>query len=123
MQYDYIEELERLNTKLALSQQDNQKLEQDNFALKIENKALQLEVAQLREELEISNKSLSHFNKHYVQRELVHNGQKIAYKKEVKTMEVKELLDKGYSITKIAETLGVSRGLIYRRIEELDNIK
>ena len=53
----------------------------------------------------------------------MHNDQKPAYKKNVGAMEIKELLDKGYSITKIAETLGVSRGLVYRRIEELNKVK
>lgn len=95
----------------------------DYKSIKAENEALRLKVSQLQEELEISNKALSHFNQHYVQRELVHNGKKIAYKKKVDAMAVKELLDKGYSIAKTAETLGVSRGLIYRRIEELEKVK
>lgn len=77
----------------------------------------------MKEEVETYKKALSHFNGHFVQRELVHNDQKPAYKKNVGAMEIKELLDKGYSITKIAETLGVSRGLVYRRIEELNKVK
>lgn len=95
----------------------------DYKSIKAENEALRLKVSQLQEELEISNTALSHFNQHYVQRELVHNGKKIAYKKKVDALTVKELLDKGYTIAKTAETLGVSRGLIYRRIEELEKVK
>lgn len=95
----------------------------DYKSIKAENEALRLKVSQLQKELDISNKALSHFNQHYVQRELVQNGKKLAYKKKVDALAVKELLDKGYSIAKTAETLGVSRGLIYRRIEELEKAK
>lgn len=101
----------------------NMEFVQANATLNVENETLKFEVSKLKEELEISNKALSHFNGHYVQRELVRNGHKPAYKEKVSAMEVKELLDKGYSITKIAETLGVSRGLVYRRIKELNKIK
>lgn len=109
--------------ELVQIKEKKEQLEKDNSKLTDKNAALLFEVSKLKEALEISNKALSHFNGHYVQRELVHNGHKPAYKEKVSAMEVKELLDKGYSITKIAETLGVSRTLVYRRIKELNKIK
>ena len=91
--------------------------------IKEENKALRIELLKLKEELEVSNKALKSFNGHYVQRESVHSGKKIAYKKEVGLLEVREMMNKGYTITAIADKFGVSRGLIYRRMKELESIE
>ena len=88
------------------------KLENEIFNLKLQNKQLNKQLAVYVEaynELQSNNK----------QRTLVQHGQKISYNEEIQPGAVMELLRNGMSVTKIAEHFGVSRNLIYRRINEL----
>lgn len=95
---------------------------EENKNLKNEIDKLKLELAKQKEEVDVYKETVDKLNGHWAQRELVSNGKKLAYKESASVMEVKALLDKGYSKTKIAETLGVSRNTVYRRIEEIEKL-
>lgn len=80
-------------------------------------------IADLKEQLRIAEKTLNAFSSHDVQCEKVHNGLKIAYKKEVSPQEVKRLLDEKYTISQIADKLNTSVSTINRRIKDLKAIE
>lgn len=80
---------------------------------------LEEENKRLTEELEIRQKILEGMNRRAVQIEKVRAGKKIAYREDVSKEDVYKLLQKNMSRSKIAETLGVGRNTVYRRIEEL----
>ncbi len=80
---------------------------------------LEEENKRLTEELEICQKTLEGMNRRAVQIEKVRAGKKIAYREDVSKEDVYALLQKNMNKSEIAETLGVSRNTVYRRIEEL----
>lgn len=87
-----------------------------------ENDTLRIENHDLSRRLETAENTLKTMNQHHVQKQLIHNGKKLAYKKEVSCKKVKEMMDKGYTITEIAKEFNVSRSLIYRRIKEIKEL-
>lgn len=117
-----LKEIVALKSDNAQSLEEIKALESDNDQSLEKIKALKLEHSQARKEIEVYKKTLNEMNGHYVQRELIHNGKKLAYKENVSIKEIKALLDKGYSKTQIAETFGISRGTVYRRINEIKGL-
>jgi len=80
---------------------------------------LQLQNKQLTEQMSKKSAALETLKAANKQRTIVQSGQPISYKEEIEAEAVLKLLRKGMSIQKIADHFGVSRNLIYRRINEL----
>ena len=89
------------------------------FMLEAEVNVLKSQNKQLADQLKINVAALKTLRDNNLQRALVKHGKKIAYKDNVRPGEVLDHLMDGLPVSKIAEDFGVSRNLIYRRINEL----
>lgn len=63
------------------------------------------------------------YNQGFLQRLKVACGEKIAYRKDVSLMKVKELWKAGFTYTQIAERLNISRATVANRIKELKRLE
>ena len=109
---------ELLRTQLTL-EAEVQKLQSEKKQLQEIKNLLQKQNETLEEQVDITSKAIQSLKAKNKQRVLVENGLKISYNKEVQPGEVLDQLRQGKPIAKIAEKFNVSRGLIYRRIQEL----
>ncbi len=99
--------------------QKNRELEKKIRDLESERDKLVLDYQSEHEKVVLYEKTIKEFNSEDIQRTLVKNGMKIAYKANAGEKEVLELLKKGHSKTEIANLLGISRNTVYKRIEVL----
>ena len=99
--------------------------EQDGLIreLREKNMQAQIKISVLEERCQIAETALRNISGHQVQKALVQAGKKIRYKSEVSCERVQDLLEAGKSVTDIANEFGVSRGVIYRRMDELKKRK
>jgi len=63
------------------------------------------------------------YNDGFLQRLKVACGEKIAYRKDVSLMMVKEMWKEGFTYTQIAERLDISRATVAKRIKELKRLE
>lgn len=74
------------------------------------------------ENLKDENKEMSDiiktYNKNYLQRTKVMNGQKIALKTDIKEEDIQKLLKDGLSYREIADKLNCSRSTVWRRVHK-----
>jgi hypothetical protein len=68
-------------------------------------------------------KITSAYNDGFLQRLKVACGEKIAYRKDVSLMKVKEMWKEGFTYTQIAERLDISRATVAKRIKELKRLE
>ena len=87
--------------------------------LQAENAALKVENQELAEELKITNEVLQQFNGHAVQREKVKKGMKIARRSIISMGTLFKMLENGYTVSEIALHYGVSRDMVYARMDDL----
>lgn len=92
-----------------------QLLEKTVTHLKIENN-------NLKKELDIANKTLKKTRTEHLYKKRLESGYKPAYKEKYTCEQIKDFLDKGYSVNKIANILHVSRNLVNNRIKQLEEM-
>lgn len=83
-----------------------------------ENASLREANKRLQEEKQHLETVISHYNRNYLQRARLKAGVKIAYKKNVTIEKILELKKKGLTLDEIANTLGVCKTTIWRRLKE-----
>ncbi|GAQ24135.1 helix-turn-helix domain-containing protein [Tepidanaerobacter syntrophicus] len=83
-----------------------------------ENASLREEKQRLEAEKKHLEEVISHYNRNYLQRARLKAGIKIAYKKNVTIEKILELKKKGLTLDEIANTLGVCKTTIWRRLKE-----
>jgi response regulator of citrate/malate metabolism len=85
-----------------------------------ENASLREANKRLQEEKQHLETVISHYNRNYLQRARLKAGVKIAYKKNVTIEKILELKKKGLTLDEIANTLGVCKTTIWRRLKEFE---
>ena len=111
LKYNYVTGSEVFNILLTLINNQNIKLY-----------TMELEKQELEKQIEIQKKtieSLNDVNKHYLHLEKVKNGESVRYKKDITVEKIIELQKKGLTQEQIAETLGITRMTVSRRLREL----
>lgn len=114
----YIEQLDGATEYASLAVKHWDKMDSQELELR----DLRLKNASLKRTLDVANKTVAELRKQTSQPQTskVKCGERIAYRDNITPNDIYEKLSQGLTVTQIANSLEVSRNLVYSRIAELE---